>query len=79
MYHLSDIKSTVQQTADAIAAALKIEVEIADVDLIRVAGTGKYKSRCGCPMDDGFVYRHVMTTGAFTGASVIIDNPGFKY
>lgn len=64
LYHLSDIKSTVQQTADAIAAALKIEVEIADADLIRVAGTGKYKSRCGCPMDDGFVYRHVMTTGA---------------
>src|SRR5665647_1604217 len=74
MYHLSDIKSTVQQTADAIAAALKIEVEIADADLIRVAGTGKYKSRCGCPLDDGFVYRHVMTTGT----SVIIDNPGFN-
>ncbi len=74
MYHLSDIKSTVQQTADAIAAALKIEVEIADADLIRVAGTGKYKSRCGGPMDDGFVFRHVMSTGA----SVIIDNPGFN-
>ena len=74
MYHLSDIKSTVQQTADAIAAALKIEVEIADADLIRVAGTGKYKSRCGCEMNDGFVYRHVMTTGA----AVIIDNPGFN-
>lgn len=39
LYHLSDIKSTVQQTADAIAAALKIEVEIADADLIRIAGT----------------------------------------
>lgn len=74
MYHLSDIKSTVQQTAEAIAAALKIEVEIADADLIRVAGTGKYKSRCGGPMDDGFVFRHVMATGA----SVIIDNPGFN-
>ena len=74
MYHLSDIKSTVQQTADAIAAALKIEVEIADSDLIRVAGTGKYKSRCGFPMDDGFVYRHVITTGA----TVIIENPGFN-
>ena len=74
MYQLSDIKSTVQQTAEAIAAALKIEVEIADADLIRVAGTGKYKSRCGCQMDEGFVYRHVMTTGA----AVIIDNPGFN-
>ncbi|OLN32699.1 sigma-54-dependent Fis family transcriptional regulator [Desulfosporosinus metallidurans] len=74
MYNLRDIKSTVQQTADAIAAALKIEVEIADADLIRVAGTGKYKSRCGYPMDDGFVYGHVMKTGV----PVIIDNPGFN-
>ena len=72
MYHLSAIKSTVQQTADAIAAALKIEVEIADADLIRVAGTGKYKSRLGRPMNDGFVYRHVIKTGV----AVIIDNPG---
>jgi len=74
MYHLRDIKSTVQQTADAIAAALKIEVEIADADLIRIAGTGKYKSRLGSPMNDGFVYRHVMKTGV----SVIIDNPGYN-
>jgi transcriptional regulator with PAS, ATPase and Fis domain len=74
MYQLRDIKSTVQQTADAIAAALKIEVEIADADLIRVAGTGKYKSQCGHPMNDGFVYRHVMKTGE----SVIIDNPGYN-
>lgn len=74
MYNLRDIKSTVQQTADAIAAALKIEVEIADADLIRIAGTGKYKSRCGYPMNDGFVYGHVMKTGI----SVIIDNPGFN-
>ena len=74
MYHLNDIKTTVQQTADAIAAALKIEVEIADADLIRVAGTGKYKSRSGSPMNDGFVYRHVMKTGD----AVIIDNPGYN-
>ncbi len=72
MYHLNDIESTVQQTAEAIAAALKIEVEIADADLIRVAGTGKYKNRLGSPMNNGFVYRHVMKTGE----SVIIDNPG---
>jgi len=70
---LRDIKSTVQQTADAIAAALKLEVEIADAALIRVAGTGKYRKQCGSPLDDGFVYRHVMQTGV----PVIIDKPGF--
>ena len=74
MYQLGEIKSTVQQTADAIAAALKIEVEIADAALIRVAGTGQYRSRCDGPMDDGFVYRHVMQTGL----PVLIDNPGFN-
>ncbi len=74
MYQLRDIKSTVQQTADAIAAALKIEVEIADADLIRIAGTGKYKNRLGSPMNEGYVYRHVMKSGV----SVIIDNPGYN-
>lgn len=74
MYRLRDIKSTVQQTADAIAAALKLEVEIADADLIRIAGTGKYRKLCNRPLDDGFVYRHVMQTGD----PVIIDNPGFN-
>lgn len=50
MYQLRDIQSTVQQTADSIAAALKIEIEIADAELIRIAGTGKYKSRLGSPL-----------------------------
>ncbi|HWJ03000.1 MAG TPA: sigma 54-interacting transcriptional regulator [Verrucomicrobiae bacterium] len=74
MYHLGDIKSTVQQTAEAIAAALKLEVEIADANLVRVAGTGQYRSRCGHAMEEGFVYRHVLQTGE----PVIIDNPGFN-
>ncbi len=74
MYQLRDIKTTVQQTAEAIAAALKIEVEIADADLVRIAGTGKYSSRCDRAMDDGFVYRHVLRTGM----PVIIDNPGYN-
>lgn len=73
MYSLYDIKTTVQQTAEAIAAALKIEVEIAGADLTRVAGTGTYSNRCGCLMEDGFVYRHVMSKGE----PVIIDKPGF--
>lgn len=73
MYQLRNIQYTVQQTADAIAAALKIEVEIADLDLIRVAGTGKYRSVCNCVMNEGFVYRHVIKTGQ----ALVIDNPGY--
>lgn len=74
MVQLRDIAKTVQQTADAIAAALKIEVEIADTALFRIAGTGKYSNQCGSPMDAGFVYRHVMQTGI----PVIIKDPGFN-
>jgi transcriptional regulator with PAS, ATPase and Fis domain len=69
---LQEIQSTVQKTADAIADVLKIEVEIADSDLVRVAGTGKYKDQCGHVMLDGFVYHHVLGTGR----TVIIENPG---
>ncbi|MEG6584666.1 sigma-54-dependent Fis family transcriptional regulator [Dendrosporobacter sp. 1207_IL3150] len=73
MYSLRDIRETVQQTADAIAEALVMEVEIADRDLIRIAGTGRYRGQCGKVLEDGFVYRHVINTGG----PVIIDRPGY--
>lgn len=69
---LREMKGTVQKTAEAIADVLKIEVEIADTELVRVAGTGKYKDQCGQVMQDGFVYRHVLETGN----TVLIKNPG---
>ena len=73
MYNLRDIQSAIQQTAEAIAEVLKIEVEIADQDLVRVAGTGQCSEHCGQVMDEGFVYRHVLETGE----AMIIDKPGF--
>ncbi|MBC9785123.1 sigma 54-interacting transcriptional regulator [Heliobacterium chlorum] len=72
MYNLRDIKETVQQTAEAIAEALLIEVEIADRELVRVAGTGRYKEGRGRVLKDGFVYGHILRTGQ----PVIIDKPG---
>jgi sigma-54 dependent transcriptional regulator, acetoin dehydrogenase operon transcriptional activator AcoR len=73
MYNLHNIQSTVQQTAEAIAEVLKIEVEIADDKLMRVAGTGQCADNCGQMMDEGFVYRHVLTSGE----AIVIDHPGF--
>jgi len=70
---LQEIQHTVQKTAEAISDVLKIEVEIADRNLVRVAGTGQYKSQCGSVMLDGFVYQHVLTTGK----TVVIENPGY--
>lgn len=72
MSRLYEIQATVQKTAEAIADVLKIDVEIADNDLVRVAGTGKYKNQCGQIMPDGFVYQHVLNTGE----TIIIENPG---
>lgn len=73
MSSLQKIQNMVQITAEAIADVLKIEVEIADSDLVRIAGTGQYKDHCGSVMLDGFVYQHVLKTGN----SVIIKNPGY--
>lgn len=74
MSALQEIQSTVQKTAEAISDVLKIEVEIADSNLVRVAGTGRYKEQCGNIMLDGFVYRHVLTTGK----TVVIEDPGYN-
>lgn len=72
MYSLQEIRETVQQTAEAIAEALLMEVEIADSQLMRIAGTGRYQHQCGKLLQDGFVYRHVIQSGQ----SVMIDSPG---
>jgi Transcriptional regulator containing PAS, AAA-type ATPase, and DNA-binding domains len=69
---LQEIHYIVQRTAEAIADVLKIEVEIADSDLVRVAGTGQYREQCGSVMQDGFVYRHVLSTGN----TIVIEKPG---
>jgi transcriptional regulator with PAS, ATPase and Fis domain len=73
MSFLQEIQHTVQRTAEAISDVLKIEVEIADSNLVRVAGTGHYKEQCGSVMLDGFVYQHVLNTGN----TVVIENPGY--
>jgi sigma-54 dependent transcriptional regulator, acetoin dehydrogenase operon transcriptional activator AcoR len=70
---LMGIQQSVQQIADAIAAVLKIEVEIADVNLFRVAGTGKTKSGVLRKMEGNLVYDSAIRTGQ----TIVIENPGF--
>lgn len=38
---LQKIQSTVQNTANAISKVIQLEVEVADKNFIRIAGTGK--------------------------------------
>ncbi|GAB7388902.1 sigma 54-interacting transcriptional regulator [Bacillaceae bacterium] len=67
MSHLLQIQPMVQQVAEAISAALKVETEIVDETLTVVAGTGKYRKRVntkeeGGVKEAGFLYGKVLLT-----------------
>ena len=70
---LQQIQPAVQKTAQAIAEVIGLEVEVADSNFIRIAGTGKYSENCGEIMNAGFVYNHVLKTGKM----IMIEHPGF--
>ncbi|MEL3972059.1 sigma 54-interacting transcriptional regulator [Rossellomorea oryzaecorticis] len=71
---LMDIQPSVQNIADAIAAVLKIEVEIANHQFVRVAGTGENKGGVLHQMEGNLVYQSALRTNS----PVIIENPGFE-
>lgn len=50
---LNMIKDTVQQAASAITAALELETEIVDENLMIVGGTGRYTKKIGTYEEDG--------------------------
>ncbi|MHB1654296.1 MAG: sigma-54 interaction domain-containing protein [Desulfitobacteriaceae bacterium] len=73
MIELMAVKDYAQQIAEAISAVAKIDIEIADQNLIRVAGTGKYRKGVGQSMDRaGFVYREVLRSGQ----QFVVEAPG---
>ena len=62
------IKDTVQQVATAITAALELETEIVDENLMIIGGTGRYKQKNGQYEEDGdleseLVYANCLKTG----------------
>lgn len=73
MLSLMQVRETEQRISDAIAAALKVEVEIIDADLVRVAGTGRVRSGVGNRLLRGLVNKHVLQTGEH----VFINEPGY--
>ena len=73
MVELMAVQDYAQQIAEAISTVVKIDIEIADYNLVRVAGTGRHRKGSGKSMDrQGFVYREVLRTGH----QFIIENPG---
>jgi len=69
--YLLEIADTVQEVADAIAAILKVEVEIIDSDQYRVGGTGSVR-KLGPKQRWGYVNKYVIKTGQH----FILTNPG---
>ncbi len=69
---LQQIQHFVQSVAEAIASALKVEVEIVDDQLYRVGGTGRLKEVVGSRQKRGFVN----TLALKTRQSISVFNPG---
>lgn len=70
---LKNIQGSVIRYANIISKVLKVEVEIADSNLVRIAGTGIFKNKTNKNMSrEGYVYK----TALITGKPQIIYNPG---
>lgn len=70
---LREIQDTVVKYAEIIAKVTKVDVEIVDTDLVRIAGTGVYREGLNQSMaGEGFVYKTAITTGK----AQVIEKPG---
>ncbi|HMM20108.1 MAG TPA: sigma 54-interacting transcriptional regulator [Selenomonadales bacterium] len=70
---LAEIKDAVLQYAKIISYVIKVDVEIVDTHLFRIAGTGVYRDRINEDMSrEGFVYKRVLETGE----PQFIEEPG---
>lgn len=70
---LTSVQENCQKVAEAVASALKMEVEIIDNELLRVAGTGSVRIDVGYRLRRGFVNKHVLNISK----PVFIDKAGF--
>lgn len=73
MSKLARVSESCQKAAEAIATVLKIEVEIIDTDLVRIAGTGMVRTDVGTRLLRGLVNKHVLQTGS----PIFINEAGF--
>ncbi len=70
---LLEIQETVKKYADIMSKVAQVEVEVVDVNLFRVAGTGFFADHINEDMSrEGYVYQHILNTGK----QEIIYNPG---
>lgn len=70
---LQKIQVEVAQYAKVISHVIKMDVEIADSRLFRIAGTGRYTDHINEDMSQvGYIYKQVLSTGE----TQIIEDPG---
>lgn len=70
---LQEIQEAVIQYAKVISHVIKVDVEIVDTRLFRIAGTGRYNNHLNEDMsNEGFVYKQVLATGE----TQFIEEPG---
>jgi transcriptional regulator with PAS, ATPase and Fis domain len=74
-YSLMNIKDYVLKLGELISEVLRVDVEIVDSTLKRVAGTGRYESFTGKNLEwDCLIYSRVIETGK----KMVLENPGFN-
>lgn len=68
---LLKIKNTLQQIAEAISSVIEIDVTITDRNLVRIAGTGKYKDQIGESISRDGVFASCLRDNR----AYIVENP----
>lgn len=75
-HYLRKISDTVQKYAEIISKVSRIDVEVVDDQLYRVAGTGMYADKINQDMShEGYIYRKVL----HSGQRQIIYDPGMDH
>lgn len=70
---LIKMQSTLGKYAELLSQILKVDVEIVDLNLFRVAGTGRFKNRINMDASkESYVFREIIESGK----SKVIDHPG---
>lgn len=70
---LLEIQETVKKYTEIMAKVSKVDVEVVDAELFRVAGTGMFADHINEDMSfEGYAYRHVLKTGQLQ----VIYSPG---
>ena len=69
--YLFEMRDSIQQIADAVAAAMSVDVTVADSALVRVAGTGPFSDCLRTRVPRGSVFQKALECGE----TVLVDNP----